>query len=74
MNSTIPADLLELRARFETWRANRKYVREPIPRGAPLGGESEQSFFVFFTLRFRKHTIRSASFVLAHFASTGINT
>ena len=31
MNSTIPADLLELRARFETWRANRKYVREPIP-------------------------------------------
>ncbi len=31
MNSTIPADLLELRARFETWRENRKYVREPIP-------------------------------------------
>jgi hypothetical protein len=31
MNSIIPADLLELRARFETWRANRKYVREPIP-------------------------------------------
>ena len=31
MNSTIPADLLELKARFETWRANRKYVREPIP-------------------------------------------
>jgi len=31
MNSTIPADLLELSARFETWRANRKYVREPIP-------------------------------------------
>jgi hypothetical protein len=30
MNSTIPADLLELKARFETWRANRKYVREPI--------------------------------------------
>ena len=31
MNSTIPADLLELNARFETWRTNRKYVREPIP-------------------------------------------
>jgi hypothetical protein len=31
MNSTIPADLLELKARFEIWRANRKYLREPIP-------------------------------------------
>jgi hypothetical protein len=31
MNSTIPADLLELRARFETWRTTRKYVREPVP-------------------------------------------
>jgi hypothetical protein len=25
MNSTIPADPLELKARFETWRTNRKY-------------------------------------------------
>ena len=32
MNSTIPANLLELKARFETWRTNRKYMREPIPR------------------------------------------
>jgi len=31
MNSTIPVDLLELNTRFETWRANRKYAREPIP-------------------------------------------
>ncbi len=31
MNSTSPADLLELKNRFETWRANRKYLREPIP-------------------------------------------
>jgi hypothetical protein len=31
MNSTIHADLVELKARFETWRTNRKYVREPIP-------------------------------------------
>jgi hypothetical protein len=31
MTSTIPADLLELKARFEIWRTNRKYVREPIP-------------------------------------------
>jgi hypothetical protein len=27
----IPTDLLELQTRFEAWRANRKYVREPIP-------------------------------------------
>jgi hypothetical protein len=31
MNSTIPVDLLELKARFEIWRTNRKYVRQPIP-------------------------------------------
>jgi hypothetical protein len=31
MNSTVPADLLELKARLETWRTNRKFVREPIP-------------------------------------------
>jgi hypothetical protein len=31
MNSTIPADMLELKASFETWRTNRKYMREPIP-------------------------------------------
>jgi len=31
VTSTIPAGLLELKARFETWRANRKYMREPIP-------------------------------------------
>jgi hypothetical protein len=31
MNSTIPVDLHELKTRFETWRANRKYMREPIP-------------------------------------------
>src|SRR5215831_13760319 len=31
MNSTIAADLLELKTRFETWRTNRKYMREPIP-------------------------------------------
>jgi hypothetical protein len=27
----IPGDLLELQARFDQWRANRKYNREPIP-------------------------------------------
>ena len=27
----IPDDLLELQARFDQWRANRKYNREPIP-------------------------------------------
>ena len=31
MTSTIPAELFELKARFETWRTNRKYLREPIP-------------------------------------------
>jgi hypothetical protein len=31
MESTIPADLLEIKGRFETWRTNRKYMREPIP-------------------------------------------
>ena len=27
----IPADLIELKARFDVWRASPKYVREPIP-------------------------------------------
>jgi hypothetical protein len=31
MTSTIATDLLELQARFETWRTNRKYARAPIP-------------------------------------------
>jgi hypothetical protein len=31
MNSTIPADLIEIKDRFETWRTNWKYLREPIP-------------------------------------------
>jgi hypothetical protein len=31
MTSTIPAELFELKARFEIWRTNRKYLREPIP-------------------------------------------
>jgi len=28
---SIPDDLLELQTRFDQWRANRKYNREPIP-------------------------------------------
>lgn len=28
---TIPADLLELKARFDQWRKKRQYSREPIP-------------------------------------------
>lgn len=31
MDKTIPADLLELKTRFDDWRANRPYSREPIP-------------------------------------------
>jgi hypothetical protein len=31
MQTTIPAELLELKARFDQWRANRKYKRELMP-------------------------------------------
>src|SRR5262245_65222260 len=31
MISTCPAELFELQAHFETWRTNRRYLREPIP-------------------------------------------
>jgi len=31
MVDSVPAELLELKTRFETWRANRKYLRESIP-------------------------------------------
>lgn len=31
MVNSVPAELLELQTRFETWRADRKYVRAPIP-------------------------------------------
>lgn len=31
MNATIPADLLNLKARLEQWRTTRKYIRQPIP-------------------------------------------
>lgn len=31
MDSTIPADLLKLKARLEGWRATRTYDRQPIP-------------------------------------------
>src|SRR5262249_16585749 len=31
MDSTIPADLLKLKARLEVWRATRRYARQPIP-------------------------------------------
>jgi hypothetical protein len=31
MQATIPVELLELKARFDQWRANRKYKRELIP-------------------------------------------
>jgi len=28
---SIPADLLEIKYRFDSWRASRKHIREPIP-------------------------------------------
>lgn len=31
MDSTIPADLLELKTRLDVWRANRQHNREQIP-------------------------------------------
>jgi hypothetical protein len=31
VDSTVPADLLKLKARLEDWRATRKYARQPIP-------------------------------------------
>jgi hypothetical protein len=33
METTIPAELLDLKARLDQWRANRKYLREPLPEG-----------------------------------------
>ena len=34
----IPDDLLELQARLDRWRANRKHNREPIPDQCMLLG------------------------------------
>jgi hypothetical protein len=31
METTIPAELLDLKARLDQWRENRKYLREPLP-------------------------------------------
>lgn len=31
METTIPAELLDLKTRLEAWRATRKYVRQPLP-------------------------------------------
>jgi len=31
MERTIPAELLELKARFDQWRKTRRYSREPVP-------------------------------------------
>jgi hypothetical protein len=31
MQTTIPADLRDLKARLDQWRANRKYIRQPMP-------------------------------------------
>jgi hypothetical protein len=31
MNSTLPADLLDLKARFDHWRSTRPYICQPIP-------------------------------------------
>ena len=31
MNSPLPADLLELKTRFDHWRSTRSHIRQPIP-------------------------------------------
>jgi hypothetical protein len=33
MDSTVPADLLKLKARLEAWRSTRKYARQRIAGG-----------------------------------------
>jgi hypothetical protein len=30
METTIPAELLDLKARLDQWRANRKYLHQPL--------------------------------------------
>jgi hypothetical protein len=56
MNSTIHADLHELKTRFETLRTNRKYGCEPILRCSSLGVESKGAFD-FVTSGCSRHTI-----------------
>jgi hypothetical protein len=44
METTIPAELLDLKARLDQWRANRKYLREPLPddlRQAVIGASQK---------------------------------
>ena len=31
MNSPLPADLLDLKSRFDHWRSTRSHIRQPIP-------------------------------------------
>ncbi len=31
IETTIPAELLDLKTRLDQWRANRKYLRQPLP-------------------------------------------
>jgi len=44
MESTIPAELLNLKARLDQWRANRKYLR--ISKLASISGEQTANIFV----------------------------
>ncbi len=37
METTIPAELLDLKARLDQWRANRKYLRQPLRVTAQAG-------------------------------------
>jgi hypothetical protein len=43
IETAIPIELLDLKARLDQWRANRKYLREPLPndlRQAVIGAVS----------------------------------
>lgn len=37
METTIPAELLDLKARLDQWRANRKYLRNRVTAQAGTG-------------------------------------
>jgi hypothetical protein len=53
METTIPNELLDLKARLDQWRANRKYLRQPLPpiygkRSSPSAGDIPAFYCVAF--------------------------
>jgi hypothetical protein len=67
MDSTVPADLLKLKARLEAWRATRKYARHPIPdefrqAAAEMAGRYSPSLDAHFFLERTPAHRRNTSF------------